>query len=439
MLKRIAATLFLILLNTGIVLPVMAWAQDTVQAKPEPVELDRIVAVVNDDIIASSELDREVANVKMKLRQRNTHLPSYQVLRKQVLEHMIDQRLQLQIATRSGIRVDDETLNRTLSSVASQNGLTLQEFRDVLENDGFSFEKFREDMRQELITSRLQQREISERITVTDREVAQYLESQRLQGKTNDQYLLGHILIAVPEAASSDQIEIARNKAKKVLEQVAGGADFQETAIASSDGPQALQGGLLGWREPAQLPTLFAKIVPQMEVGQLSDIIRSPSGFHIIKLLNYRNGKRHIVQETQARHILIKTNALVTDQEAKKRLSNYRQQVLDGADFADLARRYSEDSTTAKNGGQLKWVKPGDLAPEFEKEMNSLNLGEISEPFRTQFGWHIAQVVARRAQDDTEEYQRTRARDALRRRKIEEESANWVRRLRDNAYIQIRL
>ena len=272
------------------------------------IELDRIVAIVNDDIITRTELDASLAIIQRQIEQSSGRAPPRDALERQVLERMITMRMQLQLAERTGIRIDDNTLNRALGNIAAQNGMSLGEFREVLEHDGFEFETFREDMRDEITVSRLHQRQIESQIMITEGEIDRFLETQKSQGKASDEFRLGHILVSVPEAASPETIQQARHKAEDILARLKQGADFAETAIESSDSPQALDGGDLGWRGVGELPTLFASVVPRMSVGDISEIMRSPSGFHIIKLIDYRGAERHVVMQTHARHILIRTS-----------------------------------------------------------------------------------------------------------------------------------
>jgi peptidyl-prolyl cis-trans isomerase SurA len=352
---------------------------------------------------------------------------------------MILASLQLQLADRNGIRVDDDTLNHTIERIAADNKLSLPEFRSVLEKEGYDFATFREDIRREILISRVQQRQVSDRIMVSEQEIDNYLANQRAQGNTGAEYHLAHILIAVPDASSAERIQAARKRAEDVLAKLRAGANFQETAIAVSDGQQALQGGDLGWRKAGELPTLFVDPVLRMKAGDISDIIRSPSGFHIIKLLEQRDDQRHIITQTHARHILIRTDELTGDEAAQARLNDIRQRIKDGADFAELARNYSNDTASAANGGDLGWVNPGDMVPAFEAELDKLATGEISKPFKTGFGWHIVQVLERRRYDNTDAYIRSQAQDAIRQRKTEEELQSWLARLRDDAYIENRL
>ena len=414
---------------------------ETAFAAPTPPlePLDKIVAVVNDDVITSTELDNRLHAIKDQLKNQSSPLPPDPILKKQVLDRMILASLQLQLADQNGIRVDDDTLNRTIERIAGGNKLSLPEFRSVLENEGYDFATFREDIRREILISRVQQRQVSDRIMVTEQEIDNFLATQRAQGNNGAEYHLAHILIAVPDASSSERIQAAHQRADDILKKLRAGANFQETAIASSDGQQALQGGDLGWRKAAELPTLFVDLVMHMKTGDVSNLIRSPSGFHIIKLLEQRNDQRHIVTQTHARHILIRTDELTSDDTAQARLNDIRQRLKDGADFAELARDYSNDTATASNGGDLGWVNPGDMVPNFEAQLDKLASGEISKPFKTGFGWHIVQVLDRRRHDDTDAFVRSQAREAIRQRKIEEELQSWLARLRDDAYIENRL
>lgn len=402
-------------------------------------ELDRIVAVVNDDVITRGELDNAIAVIKRQLAQTDTRLPPPDVLDRQVLERMIGMRMQLQLAERTGIRVDDTTLNRTVGVIAAQNQLSLGEFREVLEQDGFSFEKFREDMRDEIVISRLNQRQIDNQIVVSEGEIERFLEAQKSQGRATDEYHLAHILVTVPESASPERIQDARKRIDAIMAELRQGADFGQTAMASSDSPQALEGGDLGWRKAGELPTLFASVVPRMAPGAISEVMRSPSGFHIIKLIGSRGAERLIITQTRARHILLKPNELVPEEAVIDRLRDLRDQVLAGADFADLASRFSADSASAKRGGELGWLSPGDTVPAFEKTLNALAAGETSEPVQSNFGWHIIQALERREHDDTEESERNKARELIRKRKIDEETQAWLRRLRDETFVEYRL
>ncbi|MEW6646474.1 MAG: peptidylprolyl isomerase [Pseudomonadota bacterium] len=400
------------------------------------VELNRIVAVVNDEAITNLELEKRLQGILVQLRQNGTALPPMEILRRQVLERLIIERLQLTLAADRGVRVDDETLNEVITRIASQNQLSPQQFRTALERDGGDFAEFREEVRHEITMSNLRAREVESRIEVTQQEVDDFLARQAASGGMDTEYHLGHILIAVPEGASPEQVQTARAKAQEVLEQLRAGADFRQIAITHSAGQQALQGGDLGWRKGGQLPTLFADSVLRLAAGEVSEPLRSSSGFHIIKLIDKRGEQRQYVTQTHARHILIRSTALVSDTEARAKLERLRERILQGEDFAELARANSEDPGSGAKGGDLGWANPGTFVGPFEQAMNKLQPGGISEPFRSQFGWHIVQVIERRQRDSTEDLKRARAHDAIRQRKIEEETQDWLRRLRDEAYVE---
>ncbi|ABA58195.1 peptidylprolyl isomerase [Nitrosococcus oceani] len=404
------------------------------------INLDRIVAVVNEDIVLESELEQMVRTVQDQLAAQGTSLPPGYVLERQVLERLVMEQLQLQLAARTGIQVGDETLNEALGRIAQDNGLTLSQFRNVLEQDGYDFPAFRENIRKELIISQLHKREVNDRVSVSKAEIDNFLTNQKKRGNQDAQYHLAHILITVPEAASPEQVQAAKAKAEQVLQQLREGADFQKVAVTYSDGQQALEGGDLGWRKMGQLPTLFVDVVPQLQAGDISKLIRSPSGFHIVKLLDYRGeGQQQLVTQTQARHILLRADELASEREVQLRLSQLRQRILSGDDFSELAQAHSDDKASALKGGDLGWVSPGQMIPRFEEAMRSLEPGEISEPFKTQFGWHVVQVLDRRQENMTEEFNRNRAKMEIRQRKVEEELENWLRQLRDEAYVEYRL
>ncbi len=405
--------------------------------------LNRIVAVVNGQVLTQNELKNELLAVRQQLRQQGITPPSDEVLNKQVLERLITTQVQLQNAEQIGIVVDDETLNSTISNIAAQNNLTLAEFREVLQRDGFKFTVFREDIRKEITNRRLRQRQVESRITVTTQEIDDYIATQKAQGNVSSDYHLGHILVSLPEGATPEQIKAARTKAMDILEELQNGADFKQTAIALSDGRQALQGGDIGWRKTGELPTLFADVVVQMKVGDISEPIRSASGFHLITLFDFRDAERHIVEQVHARHILIKTKPEDVDADRtfdpEAKLNELRVRIEAGEDFAQLAKEFSDDAGSAQKGGDLDWVGPGVMVKPFEAVIFSLKNGELSAPFESQFGWHLAQVLDRREFDDTEAHNNAKVRDLIYQRKSEEEYLSWLRKLRDEAYVEYRL
>ena len=404
-------------------------------------ELDRVVAIVNDDIIAWSELEARLNRVREELRQSGTTPPPPDALRRQVLERLILMRLQLQRARDSGIRVDDERLNQTLLRIAQQNQLTLREFRDVLERDGYDFATFREDIREEIMISEVRRRRVENQINISQRDIDDYLAMMESRGTEADRHLyrIGHILIAVPDGASSEQIDAARERAERVLAEIRSGTDFANMAVTHSDGQQALEGGDLGWRQASDLPTLFGDAILRLEVGDVSEPIRSASGFHLVKLVDRRGSERQMIRQTRARHILIALDELTDDTEARRQLSVLRERIVNGQDFGDLARTHSDDAGSASKGGELGWIDPGNTVPVFERMMDTLDPDAISEPFKSQFGWHIVQVMERRERDGTETSRRAEAQRKLRARRIEENTQAWVRRVRDEAYVEYRL
>ena len=402
-------------------------------------KLDGIVAVVEDDIILESELAQEVAAVINKLKANNVQMPPENILYKQVLERLIIGALQSQLAQKAGVNVTDEILESSMSEIAGQNGMDLSSFKQEIIAQGMSYETFKESVRKEIIINQLRNHEIGSRVKVSEQEIDHYLETEISSEEQKVKYLLGHILISVPEGASATTIQTEKTEALSVIKQLRKGSDFKQMAVSVSDGANALQGGDLGWRTLNQLPTLFVDVVKTMSKGDVAGPIRSPGGFHILKLLDSTGIDSHMITETRVRHILIKTNELINDEEAQKRLQVMAARIADGDDFAALAKANSEDPGSALNGGELGWVTPGLLVPPFEKSMTELEINELSEPVQTQFGWHLIQVLERRNKDNKEQQKRNQARDDIRKRKIEEETELWLRRLRDEAYVDIRL
>jgi peptidyl-prolyl cis-trans isomerase SurA len=416
----------------------LAWPFSAVAQKSPPVKvLDRIVAVVNDEVITRNELDERVKLAFRQLRQQGTPAPARETLERQLLERMVTDRVQLQFAKETGLRVDDVELDRAIARIAQENKLTSQQLRQVLEKDGIPFAKFRDDIRNEIVITRLREREVDTKIVVTDGEIDNFLSLQH-QSDANEEYNVSHILVVVPENASPEQIAARRTRADEAYAQLKGGADFRQVAVAFSEAPDALQGGAMGWRQSSRLPTLFTEALRPLKPGELSAILRSANGFHILKLNDKRSGGAPvIVQQTHARHILVKTNELVSESEARSRLLALKERLENKADFAALARAHSEDPS-ATRGGDLGWLSPGDTVPEFERAMNALKPGEISGPVQTPFGWHLIQVIERRNEDLSKERQRLAARQTLRARKSDEAYQEWVRQLRDRAYIDLR-
>lgn len=404
-----------------------------------PIPLDRIVAVVNNGVITEYELRSRVTNTLRQLALQGTPAPPRHLLERQLLERMITERILLQMAEDTNIRFDGPQLDRALARIARQNNLELDQFSRALERDGVDFDAFREQVRTEMIIGRLREREVDNRVVVTDAEIDNYLANPALDAERKNEYQLAHILVATPEGASPEQLQTLRAKAEKALAELRAGADFGQVSAAYSDAQNALQGGVLGWRNEAQLPTLFVTAIRDLPAGGVTPLLRSSNGFHILKVLDKR-GKdvTLVVRQTRARHILVRTNEIVGDNDARNRLRQLKERIENGADFAELAKLHSDDLSASK-GGDLGWLSPGDTVPEFERTMDNLRPGELSSPIQSPFGWHLIQVLERRDQDVTQERRRIEARQAIRARKSEEAFDDWVRQMRDRAYVEYRL
>ncbi len=399
--------------------------------------LDKIVAVVDDDVILENELSNEIMAIAQKIQASNSAMPPEFVLKKQVLEKMIIERLQRNLAEKAGISLSEEMLTNSATDIAQRNNMSLEEFKDELQKQGISYKNFLDNMRNEIVINQLRGREIADRIKVTDREVEHFIETEDKGGEGIGQYHLGHILIAVKEGASADVIKKALAKANMTIADLRSGADFTKTAMSVSNDDNALKGGDLGWRGKNDIPTLFVEVVSKMSPGDVSEPIRSPSGFHIIKMLEVKGVGSQMITKSKVRHILIKTNELVDDAEAQKRLLALKQRIADGDDFAAIARAHSDDKGSALKGGLLDWVGPDDLVKPFQEAMDKLAINDISEPVQTQFGWHLIQVLERENKDNTNDFKKNQIRDIIRKRKIEEETELWLRRLRDESYVEI--
>jgi peptidyl-prolyl cis-trans isomerase SurA len=419
-------------------LALLAAAAPAQQARG-PIIIDRIVAVVNNEVITRGDLDERFRLATKQLQQQGTPPPPRDVLEKQILDRMVIDRVQLQLAKETGLRVDDAELDRSLQRIAQENKMTLPQLRAALEKDRIPFPRFREDIRNEIVLARLRQREVDNRIVVSESEIESFINAQQGREQRREEFNISHILVTVPENAAPEQIQARRARAEQALQQINTGADFRQVAATFSDAPDALQGGVLGWRDSERLPSLFVDALRPLAIGQTAPILRSPNGFHILRL-NERRGvsSQVIVRQTRARHILIKTNELVPEAEARRRLEGLRERLENKADFAELARLHSEDASGVK-GGDLGWISPGDTVPEFERAMNGLAPGELSGPVQTPFGWHLIQVLERRDEDMSQDRRRVAALTALRARKSDDSYQEWLRQLRDRAYVEIRL
>ena len=405
----------------------------------EVLKMDRIIAVVDQSVITEQELADRIKTVSAQLEKQGTQLPPDNILEKQILERLIVDSLQLQLAAQTGLKVDDTQLDKTIERIAAQNKLSVEEFKTLLEKDGLSIRKFREDIRSEISIARLREREVDNKLNVSEGEVDNYLTTQASRGEEQDEFEISHILIRTPEDASPEDLQKAKAKTQEALSQLSSGTSFAQVSASFSDAPNALEGGNMGWKNGAQLPALFLDSLKKLQVGEVAKPLRSPNGFHLLKLTNRRGGTSSLViGQTHARHILIKLSEVVSEKEAKRKMDGIKERLDNGTKFEDMARQYSEDGS-ANNGGDLGWVNPGDTVPPFEKAMNALGLGEISEPVLSPFGWHIIQVLERRQQDMTKESSRLKARQEIRARKSEEAYQDWIRELRDRAFVEMRL
>ena len=405
----------------------------------EVVKLDRIVAIVDQTVVTEQELENRIRTVTAQFKKQGNELPEDNVLRKQILERLISDTLQLQYAAQSGLKVDDNQLDKTIERIAEQNQMSLTEFADALAKDGVSMRKFRADIRSEITIARLREREVDSRVNVSESEIDNFLTTQAATNENQDEFEISHILIRTPEEGATEDIQKAKTKVDEVIKSLQAGTSFAKVSASFSDAPNALEGGNLGWKKGSQVPALFLEALKTLQVGELSPPLRSPNGFHILKLTNKRGGNSPLViEQTHARHILIKLSEVTTEKEGKLKMDSIKERLDNGEKFEVLARQFSED-TTASNGGDLGWVNPGDTVPQFEKAMNELKYNEISAPVRSQFGWHVIQVIERRKQDMSKEAARLKARQEIRTRKADEAYQDWIRELRDRAYVELKL
>jgi peptidyl-prolyl cis-trans isomerase SurA len=407
-------------------------------APAEPVEADRIVAIIGDEVITTYDLRARLDEAVKQLKKQGTPLPPADVLERQLLERMIIDRIQLQFARETGLKVDDAQLDQAIGRIAAGNRMTPQQFRLALEKDGVNYARFREEIRDEMTTVRLREREVDSKLVISDGEVDLYLANQASAGG-GEEVQLAHILLRAPESASPEQLQKLRLRGEQALKKAKAGENFAQLTASFSDAPDALQGGNLGWRPLERLPQIYAETAVRMKPGDVSDLLRSSAGFHIIKLLGKRGGSAPAsIQQTHARHILIKVNEVVSETEARRKMENLRERLVNGGDFAELARLYSQDGSAAK-GGDLGWVSPGDTVPEFEAAMDALKVKEFSPVVQSPFGMHLIQVLERRQRDVSAERQRAAARQALRERKLDDAYQDWLRQIRDRAYVEVRL
>jgi len=427
-------------LNAKKILPLLSLLLllGSTQLLAEPRLLDRVVAVVGEEALMESELQERMQLVRSQIAERGLRVPPDEVLREQVMERLVIDTIQLQLATEGGLRIDEQTLTGTIDRIARQNNMDRAQFRRAIESEGTSFTAFREQIRQEMLISQVRQRQVGQRIQISQQEIDNYLSSPEALEEEGREFRVGHILIPVPDSPSPEQVATAQEKAEELLAEIRAGESFQELAVSASAGDQAFSGGDLGWRTALALPSLFADRVVTLDVGETAGPIRSPSGFHLIQLLETRGGSEHLVEQTRARHLLLTPNALRDEETTQALILQMRQRIQDGESLADLAREYSDDRASRQSGGNLGWVSPGQMVPAFEEAMQELEPGEISQPVQSRFGWHLIEVQERRQSDVTDSMRRQQVQQLLSERRFEEEVQNWLREIRDSTWVDIR-
>jgi peptidyl-prolyl cis-trans isomerase SurA len=418
-------------------LPIMFAPPCTAQAQRAQT-LDRVVAIVNDDVITRNELESQKKAVAAQMQRQGVQVPNNDALERQVLERFINERAELQFARENGVRVDDVSVDQSIAQLAGDNKMTVDQFRAAVQKDGLSFIKFREEVRNDLTLRRLREREVDQRIVVTEGEIDAYIGNVKTQGLDREEYNLSHVLILVPEKASPEVVKEREERGKQALADLGSGRTFAQVAAIYSDASDAVTGGVIGWRGGDRLPTVFADPLTKMKPGEVSAVLRSPNGFHIVRLNEKRGGEsKTVVDQNRVRHILIRVNEFTAEADAKAKIERLRDRITRGETFAEVAKGGSEDASNGK-GGDLGWLSPGDTVPQFEDAMKALKLNELSKPVRSPFGWHLIEVTERRSQDITSDRSRATARAALRERKSEEAYQDWLRQLRDRAYVEIK-
>ncbi|MHC5350908.1 peptidylprolyl isomerase [Metapseudomonas furukawaii] len=401
--------------------------------------IDRVVAIVDNDVIMQSQLDQRLREVQQTIAKRGASLPPENVLSQQVLERLIIENIQLQIGDRSGIRIADEELNQAIEAIAQRNGMSVDQFRAALSSDGLSYEDARDQVRREMVISRVRQRRVAERIQVTDQEVQNFLASDMGKLQLSEEFRLANILIPVPEGSSPSTIQSAERQAQELYQQLRQGADFAQLAISRSAGETALEGGEIGWRKAAQLPPPFDGMISALQVGEVTEPVRTPGGFILLKLLDKRGGETQVRDEVHVRHILLKPSEIRSEADTRRLAERLYERIQSGEDFGELAKAFSEDPGSALNGGDLNWIDPNALVPEFREVMAQTPAGKLSKPFKSPYGWHVLEVLGRRATDSSEQFREQQAMNILRNRKYDEELQAWLRQIRDEAYVETKL
>lgn len=439
--KSIRSGFLALLLTLPCLVPGSGALAQTRDLSTSGVLLDRIAAVVNDGVVLTSQLDEQTEAITERLRQQNTELPPRNVLRRQILERLVVEEIQVQRADKLGIQISDEMLNSALEGVARNNGINFPDLPQALAQQGIDYRTYREEVRRQMTLQMLRQRDVIGRINVSPRELEQAMARAKDSPNQNTEYNVSHILVSVPVTASPEQIAAREARAKEAYDKAKAGEDFAQLALTYSDSTTNIEGGSLGWRKGSQLPSIVADQVVKMKAGEVCEPIRTPSGFHIFRLNELRGGiQQAVVAQVHARHILLTTNELEDDQTVEQKLNGIRERIVNGhEDFAAIAAVTSQDPGSAADGGDLGWTGPGTFVPEFEKQIAALQDNQISQPFKTQFGWHIVQVLGRRQHDATEDKMRQQVFAQLRESKAEEETELWLRRLRDEAFVEYRM
>ena len=401
--------------------------------------IDRVVAVVDSGVIMESQLNARVEEILIRLKSDKAELPPLNLLEEQVLDRLIIEEIQLQIADRAGIKISDSELNQTLSRVSAQNNLSLDDFRIKLEEEGTSYKSFRDTIRKELIIQRVQRGKVGARIDISEQELENFINSEEGKTQLAEQYNVQHILLSVKSGLTEDEVKEIENDANSLIERLNNGESFEKLAASYSSGQNALEGGFLGWRTSAELPSLFAQVVTELKVGEVADPVRSGAGLHILKLTDKRGNTVKFLDQTLARHILVQPSEIRTENQAEELINDIYTRLKEGEDFKQLARQYSEDPGSKMDGGELGWSNPGDYDPAFETTLNATEIGQLSQPVKSSFGWHIIEVMDRRNEDVSQEEQKNRAYQIIFKRKFEQELQSTLIELRAEAYVDIKL
>ena len=414
----------------------VVFSVSTAYGKVKP--LDQVLVIVDDDIVMESELHSRIRSISARLAAQGTRLPPQDVMEKRVLDQLILESIQLQMAERTGLRISDNQLNETMQNIAKRNGLTLDQFQEQIKSEGVTYSEARDQIRRELLISRIQQRQVDRKVRVTDKEIETFLESSEGKKRTASEYYLGHILISITDPANPVVVDAAKARAESIIVELNGGADFKQTAVAKSDGRNALQGGVIGWRKESEVPSIAADIIQTLKVGVPSELLKTTGGFHIMQVLDRRGGKEQLVKQYKTRHILLKATEVRTLDESKKALIQLRERIVLGDDFAAIAKANSDDPISAASGGELGWVSVGEMVPAFDDIMKNSPVGTVSQPLITDFGWHILQVEETRMEDLGSQIQANQARQVIHRRKYEEELTLWLHEIRGEAYVEVK-